>query len=337
MTQLRQFGYYERTEIHRRLKVLALAEKLGSKEEACQQMDFDETLFDLYKERYEKQGYIGLRSDDRVDNHPNTTSLEIKNRIREVSILHPDYGAQHLTHLLKDENIKMSPATVHKILKDFNLTSRKSRWLFIEYLREYENQIELTEQQWQFIHKMNPCYLETENRSEIPGEMLVQDCVIIHKTKESKTYLHFVIDTQNNYAFGKLDHSVSALPAIQLLQQSVFPFYESFGLKTAQIITHNGRTFTGNKIHDYQLLMNKYKIKHVITADGHSHGFAKHFKSIIAEEFVQPMDKEILENIDKLEKQLKTWLYYYNNRRANLGYPNYSRFPIELMSSGYSL
>lgn len=320
-------------EVNRRLKVLMLADKLGSVSEACAQMEFSKTQFYLYKKRYEAMGLEGLKMKQHDFKHPHTTSEVIQVSVKNLSIAHPEYGAQHLTEVLKSNGIKIAPATVHKILKENNLASRKSRWIFLENLRFQDADI-LTETQWQFLQKMNPCHLEVLTRGAHPGASLVQDCFSVIRKKEIKIFLHFIIDTYSNMVFAKIDQTMSPLPAMQLLQEKVLPFYATYGVTPSKIYTHNGRTFKGNKSHDYELMMRKYKIDHSLTHDGHSHGFSKHFKNVVANELQITENSDLLENWQRIDTEIQTWIHHYNHRRASFGYPNFSRFPIELHETG---
>jgi len=335
MTLIRQNDDLEKTEVNRRLKVLLLADKLGSVTEACRQLEFSKTQFYLYKKRYEEGGIEGLKLHYHAINHPNTTPIEVQNQIREWSIQNPDFGSQHLSLLLKNEGIHVGAATVHKILLEHNLASRKSRWIFLESLHQQQGDL-MKPAHLEFLQKMNPCHEEKKHRGASPGMCLVQDCVLIFKDAHSKIYLHFTIDTFSNFVIGRIDHSMAPISAMLLLKQEVLPFYRKLHVIPSTIYTHNGRTFAGNKRHDYELKLNKHSIRHIITENGQSHGFGKQFKQVIKHELeINQSMKPDLEN-PSFQLFIREWIHFYNTQRASNGYPNYSKLPLEVHESGLS-
>lgn len=335
MTLIRQNDDFEIAEINRRLTVLLLADKLGSVTEACRQLEFSKTQFYVYKKRYESEGIQGLKLHYQAVNHPNATPVEVQNLIREWSIQNPDFGSQHLSMLLKNQGIHASAATVHKILLEQNLASRKSRWIFLESLHHQKGDL-MNPSHLEFLQKMNPCHEEKKHRGSSPGLCLVQDCVLIFKDAHIKIYLHFIIDTFSNFVIGRIDYPLAPLSAMLLLKQEALPFYRNFHVIPSTIYTHNGRTFAGNKRHDYELKLNKHSIRHIITENGQSHGFAKQFKQIVKNELkINKSMKPALEN-PSFQLFMREWIHFYNTQRASIGFPNYSKLPLEVHESGLS-
>lgn len=81
------------------------------------------------------------RSEDQADKPqkiPAKISLPIEERIVEISMQHPDYGAKRLLPLLKDEEIIVAASTVYTILKRHGLQNRSRRLAPIDEMRPVE-------------------------------------------------------------------------------------------------------------------------------------------------------------------------------------------------------
>ena len=70
--------------------------------------------------------------------------------------------------------------------------------------------------------------------------------------------------------------------------------------------------------------------------NGQSHGFAKQLKQIIKNEL--KINKSMKPALDNPSFQLfiREWIHFYNTQRASIGFPNYSKIPIEVHKSGLS-
>ena len=81
------------------------------------------------------------RSENQADKPPKIPariSLQIEERIVEISLGHPGYGAKRLLPLLKDEQIIVAASTVYTVLKRHGLQNRTRRLAAIEERRRVE-------------------------------------------------------------------------------------------------------------------------------------------------------------------------------------------------------
>ena len=337
MTKNKHKEKLEMAEIKRRLKVLQLADRLGSVVEACKQTEFSRTQFYHYKKRYDEMGIEGLRPiTNVVKNHPQTTPENIKQRIKTLSIENPAIGAQHLAELLKEEGTVLSSTSVHHILEEYALSKRRARWIFLENLYTVDPN-ELSEKQIDFLNKMNPCHQEKNNQGESPGQILVQDYIQVYKDKKlGKLYVHYAVDTYSNIAFACVEDSIEPKAAMQLLQKLVIPFYKNAKIEIENIVTHSGRTYCGNARHDFQMFLSKQKIKSQSFEKAlgtNINGFSERFSFIFTQEYTVEL-KNLIKNykneptLEAIQNNFNSWLKHYNYNRGHFGFPNYSIIPM---------
>lgn len=337
MTKNKHKEKLEMAEIKRRLKVLQLADRIGSVVDACKQTEFSRTQFYHYKKRYEEMGIEGLRPiSNVVKNHPQTTPEVVKQRIISLSIENPDNGAQYLAELLKEEGTILSSTSVHHILEGEALSKRRARWIFLENLYSIDPN-ELNEKQMAFLNKMNPCHQEKNNQGKSPGQIIVQDYIQVYKdAKLGKLYVHYAIDTYSNIAFACVENSIEPRAAMLLLQKIVLPFYKNARIEIQNIVTHSGRTYCGNTKHDYQMFLGKNNIKNQSFEKAlgtNINGFSERFSFIFSNEYSIELKKLVKNyknepNIEAIQNNFNSWLKQYNFNRGHFGFPNYSIIPM---------
>ena len=318
---------------HRRMTVLELAERLGNVSEACRRGGMDRTSFYDWKRRFELQGLEGLKDLPPIHrSHPQTTPVEVVERIVELALKHPAYGCNKYEALLALEGRRVSAITVQKILNDRELGTRQQRWLALE--RQNADQvIELTPEQVKFLEKLNPCFRERHIESSRPGELLSADTFMVGTLKGlGRVYLHAVVDTFGSYAFGFLHVSKQPEAAVAVLHNDVLPFYEELDLPIKAVLTDNGREFCGTERHPYELYLALNDIEHRKRKVGSpkTNGFVERFNGTVLEEFFKPKMRETFyETVEALQADLDAWLHHYNRERPHLGYRNQGRRPWE--------
>ncbi len=339
MTKNRHKEKMEMAEMKRRLKILQLADRIGSVVEACRQTDFSRTQFYHYKKRYEEMGMEGLRPvSNVVKNHPQTTPESVKQKIKNLSLENPDIGAQHIAELLKAEGTILSSTSVHHILDEFALSKRRARWIFLENLHSIDPE-ELSEKQLLFLNKLNPCHQEKNNQGKRPGEIIVQDYIQVYKNnKLGKLYVHYAVDTFSNIVFACIEDSIEPKAAMQLLQKQVIPFYKNAKINIDTIVTHSGRTYCGNSRHDFQMFLGNQNIKSTSfeKALGTTiNGFSERFTIIFSQEYKLEI-KQLVKNYTNdptllaIQNNFASWLKHYNYNRGHFGFPNYSVVPMNM-------
>ena len=319
-----------------RLSVLELAEQLGNAAEACRRRGMDRTSFYEWKRRFQLEGLAGLKDLPPIHkSHPQTTPVEVSDRILALALDHPAYGCNRIEAMLMLEGKRVSAITIQKILNDHDLGTRYDRWLALE-ARKAETPIELSAEQVAFIEKLNPAFRERHVESAMPGELLCQDTLFVGNLKGiGKVYLHAVVDTFGSYAFGFLHVSKQPEAAVAVVHNDVLPFYERVGLKVGAILTDNGREFCGTDAHPFELYLALAGIEHRKTRvrTPRTNGFVERFNGTVLDEFFRvKMRETFYASVEALQDDLDAWLVHYNTERPHLGYRNMGRRPWETVS-----
>ena len=120
--------------------------------------------------------------------------------------------------------------------------------------------------------------------------------------------------------------------AVSVLHNDVLPFYRGMNLKVESILTDNARDFCGTSAHPYQIYLELNDISHRRTRVRHpqTNGFIERFNRTILDEFFRIKFREkMYSKLDELQKDLDSWLKYYNEKRPHLGYRNMGKKPLE--------
>lgn len=318
---------------HQRLSLLELAQNLGNVAEACRQRDVSRTQFYEYKRRFQTHGLAGLKDLPPIHrSHPQTTPVEVVDKLLALSIDSPTRGCNWLHDRLQLEGISVSAPTIQGILNKHSMGSRYDRLLKLE-ARAVEQEIELTPQQVAWIEKANPAFRERHVESSRPGELLSQDTFYVGRLKGvGKVYLHAVVDTFSSYAFGYLHTSKQPEAAALVVHNDVMPFYQAHDLTVGAILTDNGREFCGTETHPYELYLSLNEIEHRRTKvrSPQTNGFIERFNRTVLDEFFRIIFRTTFyESVETLQADFDAWLVTYNTERPHQGYRNMGRRPIE--------
>ncbi len=318
---------------HQRLSLLELAQNLGNVAEACRQRDVSRTQFYEYKRRFQTHGLAGLKDLPPIHpSHPQTTPVEVVDKLLALSIDSPTRGCNWLHDRLQLEGISVSAPTIQGILNKHSMGSRYDRLLKLE-ARAVEQEIELTPQQVAWIEKANPAFRERHVESRRPGELLSQDTFYVGRLKGvGKVYLHAVVDTFSSYAFGYLHTSKQPEAAALVVHNDVMPFYQAHDLTVGAILTDNGREFCGTETHPYELYLSLNEIEHRRTKvrSPQTNGFIERFNRTVLDEFFRIVFRTTFyESVETLQADFDAWLVTYNTERPHQGYRNMGRRPIE--------
>jgi transposase InsO family protein len=321
---------------HHRLSVLQLAQELNSVSKACRQAGMDRTSFYEWKRRFQTHGLAGLKDLPPIPkSHPATTAEPIQERIIALALEHPTRGCDFLSAQLALEGITVSGVTVQSILNKRELGSRYERLLALEQ-RALDQQIALTPELVKLIEKANPCFAERHVESSRPGELLCQDTFYVGQFKGvGKVYLHTVVDTYGSSAFGVLGTSKQPEWAVSVLYNEALPFYQERQIPVSAVLTDNGKEFCGTDSHPYELFLALSEIEHrrPKVNGPRTNGFVERFHRTVLDEFFRvKLRTTLYESLEALQADLDSWLAYYNQERAHLGYRNRGRRPLDTVN-----
>jgi Integrase core domain len=158
---------------------------------------------------------------------------------------------------------------------------------------------------------------------------------------KTHTLAHQVLSCHRAYskvACAKLYTTKTPITAADLLNDKVLPLFEEHGLPMLRILTDRGTEYCGRpERHDYQLYLAVNDIEHAKTKvkSPQTNGICERFHRTVLQEFYQVVfRKRVFETIDQLQKELDTWLEFYNTERTHQGKMCCGRTPLETLIDG---
>jgi transposase InsO family protein len=133
-------------------------------------------------------------------------------------------------------------------------------------------------------------------------------------------------------AFAKLYDRKTPLPAADLLNDRVVPFFDSYGIPLARVLTDRGTEFCGNpEHHEYELYLAVENIDHTRTKarSPQTNGIVERLHKTMLNEFYRvAFRRKIYDSISALQADLDAWLDQYNNEREHQGRWCYGKTPM---------
>lgn len=305
-----------------RLRILALAEALGSVSEACRRSGIVRATFYEWRRRLAEHGPQGLRPRPPVAQaHPRQVRAELIEWIRASALAHPGWGCERHADKLRADGHAVSSVAVQKILTRHGLGTRERRWLALERLAAAGQ--ELTAEQEALVAGMNPCWRERARQGSSPGARLVADAVPLGNGRGTgRLNLLAVVDTHNAYAFARLCQGDGRRDATAILRDDVLPFYAGLGIEPGSLGLGDGcelRWAAGAGGDRLPALEPQPRPSN--GAPVPVHGFIEQLRRRIVAEVLGPSPPGRLEDLPALRGALVAWLAAYNNDRPQPGFP----------------
>lgn len=270
--------------------------------ELSKRSSFSRDTLHRWKKNYLRYGLEGLKEQSRAHHsHPNTTSQEVADLIRELRQSRPRFGAKKIKIRLKKRyGIKIHWQTVHKVLIREKLVSKQIR----------------IQKKEKFLPK-----------STVPGELVEIDVVYARKFKGRWLYQFTAIDSCTRWRYIWATSEQSNHTAIQFLRKlaAAAPFRIQ-GIKTdnASIFTNY---YTGYKksadpmhprLHIFDLTCKELGIIHYLIDPGkpQQNGKVERSHRTDREEFWNAIK---FHSIPELQRKLATYIRWHNEEREHLG------------------
>ena len=172
-----------------------------------------------------------------------------------------------------------------------------------------------------------------------PGYLGSQDTYYVGTLKGvGRIYQQTFVDTYSKVAAAKLYTTKTPITAADLLNDRVLPLFEQHDLPLLRVLTDRGTEYCGRpEEHDYQLYLAINDIDHTKTKakSPQTNGICERFHKTILDEFYKvAFRKRIYEDLESLQRDLDTWIDYYNHERTHQGKMCCGRTPIETLEDG---
>lgn len=326
-----------------KIGLLELAKSLGNISAACKTIGYSRDSYYRFQELYETGGEEALL--DMTRKKPiiaNRVDPKVEQAVLAMAIEYPAYGQLRVSNELKKDGVMVSPGGVRSIWLRNDLNNMKKRLKALE-AKMAQDGIILTEAQLQALEKRkNMKEANGEIDTQHPGYLGSQDTYYVGYFKGvGKVYAQVYIDTYARVADAKLYEDKTALTAADMLNDRIFPWYEEEGIPILRILTDRGTEYKGNiENHAYQLFLSIAGIEHSTTKaySPQTNGICERFNKTMKQEFFEvAMRKKIYSSLEELQKDLDTWLDYYNNERPHSGKFCYGKTPMQTFKDSKKL
>lgn len=129
------------------------------------------------------------------------------------------------------------------------------------------------------------------------------------------------------------------ITACDLLYERVLPFYDALGVPVGAVLTDNGREFCGKpESHPYELLLAIEDIEHRNTRvrTPRTNGFVERMNRTLLDECFRVAGRQTwYVDIAEIQRDLDTFLHYYNVDRSHQGYRLQGRTPAQALRDAF--
>lgn len=317
--------------------LLNLAEELQNISKACKIMGVSRDTFYRYQELVETNGLEALINQDRrVPNLKNRVDEATEQAVVAYAVEYPAHGQHRTGNELRKRGIFVSGSGVRSIWLRHQLANFKDRLAALE-AKIARDGIILNDAQIAALEKKRQDDIASgEIETMHPGYLGAQDTFYVGNLKGvGCIYQQTFIDTYSKVVHCKLYTTKTPITSADILNDKVLPFYAAHGLPMLRILTDRSTEYCGRiDQHDYQLYLAINDIDHTKTKamSPQINGICERFHKTILQEFYQvTFRKKFYHDLESLQKDLDSWIDYYNNERTHQGKICNGKTPMETL------
>jgi transposase InsO family protein len=294
---------------------------------ACRTFGVHRSTYYRWKDQVERSGLEMLRPRERrAPRMPNQFPAVVEERIVAFSLGQPGLGPKRIAAQLGRSEwggLRVSPNGIYKVLLRHGLNTRKLRLSLIAgYRAPYQPPTE---------PQPEP-HIDTSR----PGELVGFDCFFVgrlHGTKGAVWQLT-AIDTYSSFAWAELVRCHQGTPdqaQTSRLARRVAKDLRRAGWRLERVLSDNGNEFQRPL---FTATVAELGVQHSRIKSGRpqTNGHVERLHRTILEECWRPAFARFLQvRYRGLQRELTTYLDYYNQRRAHTGRTTAGRCPAELV------
>jgi transposase InsO family protein len=312
-----------------RLRVLAAARELGSVSAACRLFGVHRSSYYRWKSRCERYGLEILRPRERrTPRMPNAVPLVVEQRVVAFALGHPGFGPARISAELALERwggLRVSPNGVWRILRRHGLNTRARRLALVAgYAAPPEPATPAPQPERQ---------LETAG----PGDLVQLDCFYVGRLQGTRgvVWQYTAIDVFSGFTWAEL-HLTPRNPAASCtsrLAQRVAADLARYGWRLNRVMTDNASEF---RSHDFGATVTQLGGRQVFIRAGRpqTNGCVERVQRTILEECWKPsFARALIPKLRGLERDLTSYLDYYNFDRAHTGRWTRGRTPATVLGA----
>ncbi len=313
--------------LHRfRLQLFAHAAELGNISAACRTFGVHRSTYYRWRAMVERSGLEMLRPRERRSPRmPNQTNPLVEQRVLAFAIAHPGLGPRRISATLAQDRwggIVISHNGVWRILRRHGLSRRVSRLSLVAG----------------YAARPAPARAaEPERHIEVdhPGELVGFDCFHVGRLSgtRGRVWQYTAIDLATSFVWAEL-HTTPLNPAARhtsRLARRVAADLAARGWRLERALTDNGQEFRGAAFGDALRDVGAIQTR-IRPGRPTSNGAVERVQRTILEECWRPaFARSLVPKLGGLERDLATYLTYYNTERAHTGRYPAGRTPYQTL------
>jgi transposase InsO family protein len=293
---------------------------------ACRTFGVHRSTYYRWKRQVDRYGLEILRPRERrKPNMPNRLSPIVEQRIVAFALGQPGLGPKRISaQLARPEwgGLAVSANGVYRALCRHGLNTRAKRLALVAgYRAPYEPPRE-----------QQPA---ARVEAEYPGQLVGMDCFYIGRLHGTRgpVWQITAIDCASSYAWATLVRCPSGAPAVadtSALAQRVARELRQAGRRLERVLTDNGSEFGRREF--ARRLPTGVVHSQIRAGRPQSNGHVERLQRTILEECWRPaFARFLIVRFQGLERDLASYLDYYNNQRAHTGRRTAGRVPADLV------